>query len=414
MKRIIVVVLSVISAGELTIASEFVSRLPKSKYKLLFLVPDNYSEYLQSKGFDYVALDVHKGKDINREIIYRSIKEFQPDYFLLSDAYTLEYASKWCGLKFRDLKSFGIPVIGVDEYEFPSTGYKIDYYSDSFKRLPPFIDKCDYLIRDCPINKPAASGNHIWSFSLYNSKYSITDERKAHIKRKLNIEDGEKIIFLTVSSWEVLNTRKVVSLNHLVKWIPVMLKEYIKALGKKVAVIHVGCNEWKDTENTNLNYHYFPSLIPAEFDDYLFTSDLYITLNAASVTLTKAVYGGVPSLVFQNRKYIKFFEMTERLKQMPEWYRKMAEEVRAAYPFRASTFGWFKFLEPVLQDNEYANTFIEAPLFKMSEAVRLLGKYLYDTEAIKELKEVQSAYIDKILQLPEPDKIMSEINSLRG
>lgn len=409
MNKIAVIVLSTISAGELTIAYEFVSRLSKDKYEVQFIVSGKFGPYLESKHMDYLKLDENESPQVNNSKICSFIDSFNPDFFLVSDVFTLEYSYAWSGVKFETLSKYNIPIIGVDEYEFPSTEYKIDYYGLFQEKLPPLVDKCDFIIRDCPINAENHSAENVKCFSLYEKKFELNKHAKQRIRKELGLDDDEKIIFFTMSSWELLNMHKLGSLNSFIKWIPCIIENYISSLQKKVTVIHVGKNPWQNISNNKIRYYHFDSLLPKNFDAYLFASDLYITLNVVSVTLTKAVYAGVPSVVLQNKKIIKFDKLKNRLATMPLWYRNMADDVKVVYPFRASTFGWYKFLDPVLQNNEYTNTFIEVPIFKMSQVVSVLDKYLFDKSAILELKERQMNYVDKILKLSTPNEIMNDI-----
>jgi len=411
MRKIIVLVLGTASAGELTIAYEFVSRLPKDRYQVLFIIPAKYSGYLDNKGFRYIDLDVCEKKEKNRDIIFRSIDSFSPDYLFISDVYTLEYSASWSGVRFYDLKNMHIPVIGVDEYEFASTNYCVDYYGANCKKLPPFIEECDFIVRDCPINNHIRGGKNIWYFSLYNKIPEIREKDKLEVRKKLGIEDDEKIIFTTTSYWESINMHQIPALNSFIKWIPVLLLNYISELNRKVAIIHVGCNQWPVPAGRKIKYFHFDSLLPSDFDMFLTSCDLFLTLNIVSVTLTKAIFANVPCIVFQNKKLLRFSKLKQKLDTMPGWYRMMAEEVRVVYPFRASTFGWYKFLEPVLRDNKYSGTFIEAPFLKMKEAVSLLDEYLYNQDSIERLKKIQRSFAEEILKLDTPEKIMREIDA---
>jgi hypothetical protein len=188
-----------------------------------------------------------------------------------------------------------------------------------------------------------------------------------------------------------------------------MLQNYLTALGKPVVVVHVGPNPWGPLPEGLVRYHHFANLVPSEFDQYLLSADLFITLNVVSVTLSKAVYGGVPSLVLQNRKLIEFEGLSKQLRQMPEWYQAMASEVKVAHPFRAGTLGWYRFLETVLADNPYTGTYAEAQLFRYTDVITQLNQYLYDDAAIAALKARQADYVERVLSLPTPNQIMDEV-----
>ena len=77
-------------------------------------------------------------------------------------------------------------------------------------------------------------------------------------------------------------------------------------LDQNITIIHVGHGKWSDLDSDKINYKYFETLDPVDFESYLLAADLYITNNIVSITLTKAILGKVPSIVFQNDKIIDF------------------------------------------------------------------------------------------------------------
>ena len=409
MAKLLFFVLSDVSAGELTIAYEFASRLPPGQYQVKFVVPERYSAYLQDRGMDYLGLQTSADPRHNRACIDGLIQKFQPDCFVVSDAFTLEFASSWSGLRFAHLQAYQVPIVGVDEYDYLSAGYSLDYYGGLVQRLPPLVDRCDYIIRNCPLNLTESRDPRVRSYSLYPARLELPPGGREAVRRQLGVGEGEKVIFYTTSPWETLNMHKVFALDMLIRWIPRILQNYLNALGKPLTVIHVGPNPWDGFQSETVRYRHFPRLVPTDFDQYLLASDLFVTLNVVSVTLSKAIYGAVPSLVLQNHKLIDFEQLGGRVRQMPAWYQAMAADVKVAYPFRAGTMGWHHFLGPVLTDNLYTGTYAEAALFKPAEVLERLDQYLYDADAIQALKARQMAYIDAVLRLPTPGQIMREV-----
>jgi hypothetical protein len=409
MAKLLFFVLSDVSAGELTIAYEFASRLPTAEHQVHFVVPERYSTYLEDRHVNYLGLQPSADPGYNRARIDALVKEFRPDCLIVSDAFTLEFASSWSGLRFAHLKAYQLPVVGVDEYDYLSAGYSLDYYGGLVQRLPPLVERCDYIIRNCPLNRIDSNDPRVRSYSLYPARLELSPGAREEVRRRLGVGEGEKIVFYTTSPWETLNMHKVYALDRLIEWIPRMLQHYLTDLGKPLTVIHVGPNPWEGFQRETVRYRHFPRLTPTDFDQYLLASDLFITLNVVSVTLSKAVYGTVPSLVLQNHKLIDFEQLQGRVGQMPPWYQAMAADIKVAYPFRAGTMGWHRFLEAVMTDNPYTGTYAEASLFKPADVLAKLHQYLYDEDAIGLLQARQMDYIGQVLRLPTPGQIMREV-----
>ncbi len=410
MIKVMFIVLGELSSGELTIAHSFASRLPEDKFQTLFLSVDKHKKYLDDRGVSNIVLSEADGIYTNRMKIDRIIKDFNPDYFILSDVFTMEYAQGWTGLCYSSLKKeYSAKIIGLDEYEYLTAGYSIDYYGALLKKLPSLLEDCDYIIRNCPLNTKREYNPKIKDFRLFEESLETSEEQKAVVREELGVGPDEKLIFITSSFWETLNVYRVPTLSMVIKWLPKIMQNYITALNKKITVIHVGFNKWEEDKSGLISYKHFEYLSPEKFDAYLLSSDLYITTNIVSITLSKAVFGKIPCLVLQNHKLIDFQKLKEKVASMPEWYREMAADIKIAYPFRASVFGWDNFLKSVLDNNNYLNTFTQASIYKISDVMSKLELCLYDKEFHRSLSENQDEYIRHVATLPSPQDVMEDI-----
>lgn len=407
MLKLIFIVLGELANGEVTIAFEFADRLPADKYDVHFLIPEKSKPILDDKGMKNFALDIWKEPEENKKIIDEFIENIQPAFFVVSDVFTMEYAQVWSGLNFDGLKEYGVKIIGIDEFDYLDAGYCVDYYGGIDRSLPPLLDRCDYIVRSCPLSAVRPQHDKVKYFSLYKEKLTIAQEEKQRIRQQLNMAEDEKMILIVLSRWETINIYRLPALGAFLKWMPILLQNYIRSLNKKVTLVHVSPIRWPEVDKNLINYHYFSYLPPASYDTFLLSSDLFLTFNLVSVTLAKATFGAIPSMVFQNYKHIDFTQLADRLKQLPDWYREMAEDVKIAYPFKASVFGWSKLLNTVFGDNEYTRTFVQVPFFKMAETVSAFDRYLFDPIAIEELKKRQWAYAEKMLGLDTPDEIIT-------
>ena len=416
MIRILFITLGHLSGGEFTIATEFSKKLDKSLYDICFLTSLKGESYFKKNNIKYITLKqtsvelLTEDKIRNRKVTEELIEEYQPDYVIACDVYTMWYSFSWSGVDMELFEAKGIPFGSFDSYEFGNTNYLQDYYGGYVAELPPLIDKCDFVIRYCPINKYGQQTQKVKYTYLFDEPIKPKTDTISKFNECYRPKGKEKVIFLSNSDWESLNVNRLPALTNLIKWLPDIIYNYMRELGEKITIIHVGATPFTiNIKDKNIEYHYFKFLDPVEYDNYLSQSDLFITTNIISSTLVKAVYANVPAIVLQNDKYIDFSLMPRALEQMPYWYRSMASEVKVAYPFRLFPFGWYEFLKVVLDNNEYCNTFIQANLFKKNQVLRLLYLYLYNEEAIDKLKEAQQCYIDKILQLNSPNDVIASL-----
>ncbi|MDW2799931.1 DUF6365 family protein [Clostridium boliviensis] len=415
MKKILIIVLSEISTGELTIGYEFGSRLAKNNYDVKFLISPQFVSFLDNRKEKYFVLKSEEDAATNFLRFKQYVEEFKPDYFFLSDVYTTEYSKTWSGVCMKVLKMYGIPIIGVDEYEYLSTNFTPDYYGGIFEKLPPLLKKCDFVVRDCPLNVPRGKNDAVFNFSLYDKDLHISECRKRFIRSKFGISQSEKLIFYASSSWEIINFHLSSSLQMLMKWIPLMLQYYLLELNRNVTIIHIGPKPWEIVQGNKIRYLHHSYLVPEQFDELLLASDLFITINSVSVTMSKAVFGNVPCLLFQNSKHIDFKRLEKRLTHMPQWYQIMAREVGEVFPFKAGFFGWYALLQSVMRNNNYTQTYQEVPVFKMIEAVQSFNDYLFDIDKIRDIKKRQSEYINELQKrVDTPEQIMEKISFIKG
>lgn len=418
MKKILFVTLGHLSSGEFTIAFEFCKGLPKEEFDICFLTSSKGAKYLEENKIKHVVLEQSiNGSDTddkirNRKITDKLMKDFRPDYVIASDVYTLWYSYTWTGLNMEVFKTYGVPFGSFDSYEFNSTNFVQDYYGGYKATIPDYINQCDFVIRYCPINKVQKADKTVKFTYLYDQKLTITKEERMNFNRIFKPK-GEKVIFIANSNWETLNVNRLPALTNLLYWIPRIIINYILQLDEKINIIHVGPKSWGNIEiNENIKYHHFKFLKPDEFNTFLSGSDIFLTTNIISSTLAKSVYATVPAIVLQNDKLVNFTRLSEQLKKMPSWYQEMANDVKIAYPFRLFPFGWYSFLKKLLDNNEYADTFLQTSIFQINKTINILRSYLYDKYAYTQLQHKQSLYVDKIIQLPSPKEVVESLGDL--
>jgi hypothetical protein len=418
MKKILFVTLGHLSAGEFTIAFEFAKGLPAADYEVCFLTSERGQAYLEKNNIRHTVLkrsvpvNLAEDKLRNKAITDQLFKEFQPDCIIASDVYTLWYSYHWSGLDFEILREYGIPLGSFDSYEFGSTDYVQDYYGGYKATLPDFMDRCDFVIRYCPLNKPVDAPPRVKFTPLFTEVFEHTPEEKADFDRKFRPSGTDKVLFMVSSNWEELNVNRFPALSNMLTWVPKMIMNYLALLEGPITIIHIGPQGWEPEmiQRPGIIYHHLNFLSPRQYDVYLSCSDVLLSTNLISTTVAKAVFAGVPPVVLQNDKLINFSQLEAQLAKMPSWYQRMASEVRIAYPFRLFPFGWHGFLKPLLADNPYMDTVVRASFFQKTKTIEAIQTCLSDATARSALQEKQRSYVSDILKLPTPAQIIDSLN----
>jgi hypothetical protein len=410
-KKLMVVALGLISNREITIAMGVLESM-KPISEILFVTHKNMSSQVTANGYAVMAIEGTSGECAER---FKSVfARFAPDMIICADAYTMDFSTAWSGIDFKFLKSLGVPVGSFDAYEWSSTGFLQDFAGVSMKMKSELITESDFCIRPCPVNKPESPGGKVAACSLFGISHLIT-ERDRDLKEKHSwrasrgILKKSKLVFIVNSTWEYLDVGRSLETLRLMKWLPQMIAAYLGHMKENITVFHIGGKEWSFPVGASIDYRHFASLPPSEYNKALACSDLFCGTNLISVTMSRAILCGVPTALFQNDKNVDFSRLEEALVRMPTWYQEMAHEVNKAMPFKVFPWGWHRFLQPVMENNPYSETFAKLPLFEAKKCVDALGELLFDERAIAGLKRKQEAYAKKLAALPPASKILELI-----
>jgi len=400
MINIAVIALGHLSNGEITIALETLKHIHNDGFNLLFISHQWGEEYIGSFGVPVKVLPHNDPRDNYKEFL-RIINEFKADLLLCADVTTMEYAAVWSGFSFRDLKKLNIPIGSFDQYEWEATDYRFDFMSNQAKNVTPeFFESCDFLIRPCPLNKPAAFDGRIVTGRLFGHNPAPPAMTNSQWRDALGLPPNQKVVFTVNSGWEYIDITRFMELRPLMAWMPRMIYHHLLSVKQPLTVVHVGPKPWDFETHERITYKYFKRMDAILYQETEKQADLFCGTNAISITLSKAAYALTPSVLFQNLKRITFSDLAAVMPKMPAWYRQMAQEVKQSGTFRIFPWGWTRFLEPVFSNNEYNNVFVEAPVFVPPKCSKILTQYLFDQTAIDALKQRQTDYFNSLNLLP--------------
>jgi hypothetical protein len=372
------------------------------RFDVRFVSHAKGARYLTDLGAVATALD---GCDYlaNRAAAGRLIEEFRPHLLLAADVYTLEYASTWSGVDFSWLRRFGLPIATFDEYDWEDGDFVWDTPGGASRVNPSLVRECDLLIRPCPLSdpdKPVAAGRRIVRCRLLPHRAAPT-MAKADWRRGLGLDADRRVVFTVNSSWEYVNLSPEPEVEWLIEWMPRLQAHLLAALAEPVTVVHVGPRPWPAEVTSTLDYRYHAGLDPELYQATARHADLFYGTNATSITLSNAVAAGTPSLLLHNPRRIEFDRLSAVVPRQPEWYQRMAADVKRAAPFAVFPWGWSRFLETVLHaGNPYLATFARAPVFVPARAAATLNGLLFDGGVAAAQSARQQAYFDRLDRLP--------------
>ncbi|GAA0934156.1 DUF6365 family protein [Virgisporangium aurantiacum] len=401
-----------LSRGDVTIAADAARRLPRSTYTIAFLATADVVPQLRDLGIPAIALD-GRSTAANLDIVDGVVASFRPTMLVAADAFTLNYSVGWSGLNVRILRErYGLPLASFDQYDWRAADYVVDFYGHHLKRFPPLLESCDLLIRNCPLNRPAVGGSggsggvvHVAlaGGGPHDGGLDPPDRRtngSGRVRRPT--------VFLANSRWEYVDVNKrsgASGMAQLIDAMPRVLHSHLAALRRPLTVVHVGPVPWRFPIAEQIEYRHLPTLPPTSFYEQLVGADLYVTTNAASVTLSHAVLAGVPSLLLQNDRTL-YLGPDGRDRAGHGWLVDAAPGLTAAYPFRVCPWGWYGFLTPVLRDNPYTDCFVTANVFDRDEVLRTQHGLLDDASIRTVLHSRQMDFRDRLGRMPPAGDVL--------
>jgi len=180
-------------------------------------------------------------------------------------------------------------------------------------------------------------------------------------------------------------------------------------LRDKVCLLHVGKQKISYNSTGSVIYKNVKSMDSELYEKCIVSCDVFMSFNAVSVSLSRAILNRVPSVLMVNEKVLNFEMLEETVQKLPQKYGDIVRRIRIAYPFYASTFGWRKFINPIVENNDYYELFKTVPVFSFSKMKTAIAESLDYERYYSDKTEKLDDYIRLLMQLESPDKIMMKI-----
>jgi hypothetical protein len=403
--RLLFFALSRLSKGDASLAADLARGLPRSRsrFRVGFVAAAEAVPQLHDLGMPALPLTGATPAD-NLAALDRIVRGFRPDCLVAADAFALHQSRDWSGLTVGLLRErYGRPVGSFDRLGWQAAGYTADFYGGDRVRLPRLLDECDLLIRTGPPHPPEPGPPGVAVTTLHPGGLRDGGLRESGAGAdRLADGDGRPVVFLVNSPWEHRNPRRSLPAAQLIDALPRIVHSHLAALGRPLQVVHVGPRRWRFPVADQVEYRHFHRLPYPMFHAWLTRADLFLTTNALSATLARAVLAGVPALVLQNHRELG-------RDAIPGWLAAAAPLLRTAYPFRVAPLGWYDLLTPLLSDNPYRDCFATAGIFDRPEVLRRLRELLDDQSARSALRQRQHDYRDRLAGLTPPAEALRAV-----
>lgn len=427
------------SIGELHNAIYLARQLLQHGVSCHFLTSTKFSDYARQAGMVVTPLTRQVKQTM---VVDACIRSFQPNIVILADYHILEIESQLVDL--NHIVSLDIPVATIDSLSFATQsmtlynelfrhgsngkGKSRMEYETKLRKAPESMR----IIRTCPINHPRQEDENIVPVTLYTEAFSIDSEVRRKVRADLGCSDEDKLIMLSKAAWAnfFVKMRRIESGIHMNKkysyehMIQQLMLSYLgeKELPSKVIIVGIGPedNYMAIQHQKQIQFKAMPFLNLDEYEQLLFSCDLFITDNITSCSMAKAVFGYVPVLSLMNSQLQSNEQGDVHIPDSWEKYRNQLEPIieqwqsvlaTGIYPFITFPNGWVDELSPLLTDNPWLEAIQTAEIFDIQGTGTLMYDLLYCKETKQAVYERQESYIQQIIQAPNA---MDMYNQLVG
>ncbi|TCP69115.1 DUF6365 family protein [Baia soyae] len=418
---------SLFSIGELHNAIYLARQLEEQDIRTHFLTSPNHIEYVQQAGMSATSL---RKATMQTAPIQALVEEFQPDVIVIADYHNLDLESPLIDLDY--VIQLGIPCATIDSLSWApnSRVLRNRLFDGTINRRPNANVKGEVhlrqvpeqmkIIRTCPINSPQDVDDRIKAVTLYKEPFHIDEDVKQQMRQRFGCEhEADKLVMVSKAAWASLlvKMRMLESKLHMQAsysyeyFIQELIGQYLgtRLLPSKVVVVGIASEKGflERDPHSKLSFVSLPFMNLNEYEDLLFSCDLFITDNITSCSMAKALFGYVPALSLINTKVVSSPERdvpslpqvsSEPIKEILErWNRVLPQGL---YPFLTFPNGWTEELAPLLEENPFFDAIDIAEMFCVDQTGEKIWNMLYDKQTKQRIRDKQERYIEKIIHLP--------------
>lgn len=404
--KIVFIVTSFWSYGELLIAMEFAENLRGFGNEVLFIIPPTHKENVVKRKFRYVTL-IPKSRKFNRLIFMEIEESFKPDIIILSDFLNYGFAEQHYGILRKDLNVFSCKMATFDNFNWLLERKCMDTYG-FVSDVPQKINIADYgeRILPCPLVDPRnLEKNTGYRYSLVNNFINTSALNKTRLREKYGFNNikGDKTILISYAKWQESHI-DYKNIDGFIELSNELFDELAIQLSRYYTVICIGKedNTFENYENIK-SYKSMPS---KTFDEFVAISDMYIGRNMTSTSMIRIALSNVYCVNIINS--ITDSSIIEEKKFGNIDYAKSIDDIYM-YKYMMFSVGWYNFLKPLFEDNEYAKLIYVMEQFQMNRNIELIHEILNSKEEYLSMGEKVNNLKEVLGDLPTPEQIVKEI-----
>jgi hypothetical protein len=375
-----------------------------------FLIHSSLIPLLQDTGFDYLPVSDEMSVLV-RLALDSQVRELEPAIIVYFDYLNTCNHLLQLGISEPEfLLAYDCPVASLDTWDSERTGYQFDLFGTSEGSLvlgdaQPRIEQFASIpLRLIPVPIAPCDGKPGKFGCLPNLS---PDLDRAWWRGQLGMSDRDQVILFCTSDWQEVRSSNE-SGRHVSRLLPQLVAEYIRQLGPRVHLVHVGPKSYPLGGILGDHYHWHSPVGRSEFERLVAGSDLVLSPNVSATIIAWAIQFNVPVVVLTNSQMLRTLEEAETVAggKLSKLVREPLHDALPVYPFALWPLGYYHFLRPLLAENAYCSAFDTMELVNERAVVSACDRLLNDPSARDEMASRQLSYVGQVRQLPTASDLL--------
>lgn len=381
--------------GEVSTGLRIARELAAQGDRVLFLAGADVAVLFPGTGVTHQAIDAEV-LSLER-FLPRLVERERCASLTLVDVASVFLTLDPIGVDLGFLERLPVPVIALDFWSLRRAGPAWDFGRDATP-IPPAALAFERRLLPVPIASPDAGKG---AFGALPTRASRPDARAA-VRAELGLDARDRLIVLPTSRWQQPELQNWKHHARLAREVPSWIASTLGRLGERVHVLHVGPQSSPAWGGWGARYRFAGQVAPDRLHDLMAAADLLLSLNTTATTTFAAIAASLPTVVVMNSRGGSAEELTAAVPDASPALRGWLASAAPLHPFRLWPLGLFEFLEPVLRDNPYAETFRQVELLDEDAMVETVRAVLFDEAAAAAERDRQARYRERIAVLPGP------------
>jgi hypothetical protein len=408
--RVLFVTPGEFSAGEAITAIHCSERVIHAGGEVHFLASRFTAAFIESGGITLMNEDPEE----NRAAWSDTLTRFRPDAVVFADFGMTFFSSGVAplgnGAWLKSLDNVDAELFTFDHLGFAQGPMNVFYGPPHLGIVEPIQQPPSrvHVLLPCPVQEPNAVEGRRGVPFRYWSPPALDDAAKLAVRTEY-AGDGF-LIFHSVPTWAWEWAQRFGHPYY--DFLSRLLTLYFVQFPRPVTIVSVNNGRLlSPSEHEHVRILNLSSMPKEEYEALILAADLMLTENSISVSLGKAVCGGVPAAVLKNGRFAKD-ALVEAEPALAAIIEEMEERLPGAvYPYEVFPIWGRRQVEKlgVFKSSSYPGGVAAVEIFGGSATQSSLQKLVCDPETRGSLLANQRAYGDRVAALPQVEEVIANL-----